>query len=105
MNDLDYILPTVPNRNEWKLYQFLHVVNYMPIIIHVSQYFLGGGGPQTLLVSLSNLTSTSFLPRSEVKYMYVITFYRDQYSVTTFSTAKTVLKLEVPLRKGEVDAL
>ena len=34
---LTYILPTVPNRNEWKLCQFLHVVNCMPIIIHVSQ--------------------------------------------------------------------
>ena len=34
---LTYILPTVPNRNEWKLCEFLHVVNYMPIIIHVSQ--------------------------------------------------------------------
>ena len=30
---LIYILPTVPNHNEWKLCQFLHVVYYMPIII------------------------------------------------------------------------
>ena len=43
---LTYILPTV--RNEWKLCQFLHVVNYIPIIIHVSQKCLGGGRRGTL---------------------------------------------------------
>ena len=42
---LTYILPTVPNRNEWKLCAFLHVVNYMSIIIHVSQKFRGRGTP------------------------------------------------------------
>ena len=36
---LIYIWPTVPNHNEWKLCRFLHVVNYMPIFIHVSQKF------------------------------------------------------------------
>ena len=41
---LTYILPSVPNRNAWKLCQFIHVVNYMPIIIHVSQKKLGRRG-------------------------------------------------------------
>ena len=36
---LTYILPTVPNRNEWQLCQFLHVVNYMPIIISPNKVF------------------------------------------------------------------
>ena len=43
---LTYILPPVPNRNEWKLCQFLHVVYYMPIIIHVSQIFRVAGDPR-----------------------------------------------------------
>ena len=37
MNDLDLHFTYCSNHNEWKLCQFLNVVNYMPIIIHVSQ--------------------------------------------------------------------
>ena len=32
---LTYILPTVPNRNQWKLCLFLHVVSYMPIRLYM----------------------------------------------------------------------
>ena len=49
MNDLDlhFALPTVPNRNEWKLCQFLHVVNYMPIIIYMyPNNFSAAGDPR-----------------------------------------------------------
>ena len=39
---LTYSLPIFPNRNKWKLCQFLHVVNYMPILlteVYPSHYY------------------------------------------------------------------